>query len=275
MTLLENEKVRAGELITSNLINSILEKIKSLESKWPDAIASAPIGSIYHNQGNVGIGTTEPGEKLDVKGAIRLIAPDSNIYGISLQRTDENARLHKWTFWHMNSSYRKNSLELWEYKADSNGITCNGNRNDGAMCDARIAIIEGGDVYVFSDAHKPGGGPWSDTSDIRLKKNVKPLKGALDQLLKLRGVCFEWKEPENHGNLIGKQMGLIADEVEEVFPEWIKIGPDGYKNMSIRGFEALTIEGFREINEANKELKEKNKEFEDRINALEQKIKTH
>jgi hypothetical protein len=136
-----------------------------------------------------------------------------------------------------------------------------------------MAIYENG-IWATVDAAKPGGGPWSSSSDIRLKKNVKPLKGALDQLLKLRGVNFEWKEPEKHGNLTGKQMGLVADEVEEVFPEWIGTDRNGFKSLSIRGFEALTIESFRDLNTVTNELMSKNREIEDRIKVLEKKIKT-
>ncbi|VVB91309.1 Chaperone of endosialidase [uncultured archaeon] len=280
--------------------------------------------------GNVGIGTTEPRAKLDVKGEIGLSAPDFCIYCISLQITDEQYRMHQWKFWHMNSSYRKNSLEIWEYKADSHGLTCDGDLNDGAMCAPRIVIQEGGsvgigtttpttklhvaggwvrvgnnadesiqletqgtfhriafnelrfwdwhsgyDIVTFKDgnAYKPGGGAWGVLSDIRLKKNLQPLKGTLDLLLKLRGISFEWKEPEKQGNLTGKQIGLIADEVKDVFPDWVGIGSDGFKTLSIRGFEALTIEAFRDLNAEIEELKSKNNEFENRIKALEKKTK--
>lgn len=102
-------------------------------------------------------------------------------------------------------------------------------------------------LHVNGIAIKPGGGPWGATSDIRLKKNVEPLTGALSKLLELRGVRYEWKEPEKMGNLTGTQMGLIAQEAEEVFPEWISTGRDGFKQINIRGFEALTIETVREL----------------------------
>src|SRR5262249_61210939 len=95
----------------------------------------------------------------------------------------------------------------------------------------------------------------TNSSDARLKKKVAPLADALGRLLKLRGVRFEWKEPEKMGNLTGTQMGLIAQEVETVFPEWVSVGPDGYKELTIRGFEALTIEALRELHTEIKELK--------------------
>jgi hypothetical protein len=126
-----------------------------------------------------------------------------------------------------------------------------------------------GSLHVTGAATKPGGGPWSSSSDVRLKKSIRPLKSALEKLSRLRGVSFEWKEPEKQGNLRGAQMGLVAQEVEEVFPEWVDVDPSGYKILTVRGFEALTIEAFRELKAENKTLKMKNEELEDRIMVLE------
>jgi hypothetical protein len=112
-----------------------------------------------------------------------------------------------------------------------------------------------GDLIVIGSASKPGGGSWEIASDIRLKKNIEPLKGGLDKLLRLCGVLYEWKEPERQGSLTGTQMGLIAQEVEEVFPEWIGVDSEGYRTLTVRGFEALIIEAIRELKEEIEALK--------------------
>lgn len=117
-------------------------------------------------------------------------------------------------------------------------------------------------LVATGNALKPGGGAWGSTSDVKLKKNIKPLKTALDNLLKLRGVFYEWKEPEKHANLTGLQMGLIAQEVEEVFPDWVGTDANGFKTVTVRGFEALTIEALRELKAENEALKVKYKELE-------------
>jgi hypothetical protein len=85
-------------------------------------------------------------------------------------------------------------------------------------------------------------------SDERLKKDIAPLTEALDTLLRLRGVRFFWTEPEKMGNLNAQQMGLVAQEVEKVLPGWVMDGPDGYKGLMLKGFEALVIEALRELN---------------------------
>jgi hypothetical protein len=120
---------------------------------------------------------------------------------------------------------------------------------------ARLHVI--GDLTITGIARKPGGGSWTNSSDARLKKNVKPLAAALDRLLQLRGVRFEWRDPKKMGNLTGPQLGLIAQDVEKVFPEWVSTGPDGYKELTIRGFEALTIEALRELRVEIENLRKK------------------
>jgi hypothetical protein len=98
-------------------------------------------------------------------------------------------------------------------------------------------------------AYKPGGGSWGVSSDIRLKKNVQPVEGAIDRLMKLRSVTFEFKDPVKHHQLPGTQIGMIAQEVEEVFPEWVSVNADGYKTIGFRGFESLTVQALRELRE--------------------------
>ena len=72
-----------------------------------------------------------------------------------------------------------------------------------------------------------GGANWEVPSDASLKKNIGQLEGALDRLLKLRGVSFEWKDPSKFHGHAGSQMGFVAQEVEEVFPEWVGTNPRG------------------------------------------------
>lgn len=148
-----------------------------------------------------------------------------------------------------------------------------------------LLAINGGRVGIGTDspqyqlelstnsAAKPGGGSWTTASDARLKKNVMPVSGALDRMLQLHGVTFEWNEPEKQGNLTGTQMGMIAQEVEKIFPQWVGEDNNGYKNLTIRGFEALTVEAIRELKRENKALQEKNDLLEARIKALEDRIK--
>ncbi len=175
-------------------------------------------------------------------------------------------------------------------KAFGRGITVNGDRsiafalNDqsaSTVIQSDILVVMGGNVGIGKtnpafllevtgavSPIKTGGGGWSATSDIRLKKNIQPLHGALDKLLRLRGVTFEWIKPEEHGNLTNPQLGFIAQEVEEIFPEWVSTDSNGYKSLTIRGFEALLVESIKDLKHHVDSLREKEnfEEFNNQLN---------
>ncbi len=115
-------------------------------------------------------------------------------------------------------------------------------------------------------------------SDARLKKNVEPLTGALDKILKLRGVNYEWVNPSLHSE--GVEAGMIAQEIEEVFPEWVReIKPRGEdKNLITdsekaktynvpREFNAYVVEAFREQQQKIEELKQELTELKEIIKS--------
>jgi len=108
---------------------------------------------------------------------------------------------------------------------------------------------------VNGTAAKPGGGSWSVLSDARLKTNVHPLEDSLSRLLALRGVTFEYKNPEAPFCAPGVQTGMIAQEVQQVFPDWVDESADGTLSLTFRGFEALTVEALRELKQENDDLR--------------------
>jgi peptidyl-tRNA hydrolase len=124
-----------------------------------------------------------------------------------------------------------------------------------------------------NSAYKPGSDRWTISSDRRLKKNIEPLSGALERLLQLRGVTFQWLDPASQGGITGTQMGLIADEVQRAFPQWVGRDPKGYQTLTVGGFEALTAEALRELRaEKDRQLSEKDvqiRELKARVERLE------
>jgi hypothetical protein len=93
-------------------------------------------------------GTLTVDRAVFVNGSVEARSPDLGIYNFSLKRRDEQNRDHTWAFWHMNAQYGRNSLQIYEYKTDSQGSACGGNVNDGAMCNPRFTIMEGGRVGI-------------------------------------------------------------------------------------------------------------------------------
>ncbi|UBF27075.1 tail fiber domain-containing protein [Kovacikia minuta CCNUW1] len=105
-----------------------------------------------------------------------------------------------------------------------------------------------------------------------LKVNIHPLTGAIDRLQQLQGVFYEWKEPETQGNLTGVQVGLIAQEVESVFPEWVEGEGNEFKTLTIRGFEALSVESFKTLSAQSQTLQQQCQNLETKLEMLETQL---
>lgn len=106
-----------------------------------------------------------------------------------------------------------------------------------------------------------GGGSGQYTiSDERQKENISTLTGALDKVKQLRGVNFTWKDSTNRGT--DTQIGLIAQEVEQVYPELVGDGDlpndeDGNAPMKSVNYPHLTsvlVEAIKELEARVKEL---------------------
>ena len=83
------------------------------------------------------------------------------------------------------------------------------------------------------------------SSDIRYKDNVKPIENALDKIDKIKGYTFEWNEL-SHKQTGKKDIGVIAQEVEEILPEIIDTRSDGYKAVDYPKLTALLIQSVKE-----------------------------
>jgi len=82
------------------------------------------------------------------------------------------------------------------------------------------------------------------TSDARLKKDIKPLTHALDSILQLEGKTYRWKEDTTFANK--QDIGLVAQDVEKVFPELVAEDERGYKAIAYSKLTAVLIEAIKE-----------------------------
>ena len=99
-------------------------------------------------------------------------------------------------------------------------------------------------------------------SDRRWKKNIEPLASCLEKVSDLQGVSYEW-DMEAHpdsGFTPGRQIGLVAQDVEKVVPELVFEDKDGFKSVSYAKLTAVLVEAVKELkaeNQSQKELLEK------------------
>ena len=92
------------------------------------------------------------------------------------------------------------------------------------------------------------------SSDKRLKDNIKPIDNALSKVCSLSGNTFEWKEI-SHKETGKSDIGVVAQEVEEVFPEIVNTRDNGYKAVDYQKLSAVLIEAVKELKEEIDELK--------------------
>jgi hypothetical protein len=88
----------------------------------------------------------------------------------------------------------------------------------------------------------------NELSDVRYKKDIQTLTNALANIEKLRGVSYDWKQAEfPEKNFDAKhQIGLIAQELELVFPELVNTDAEGYKSVDYSKLVAVLIEAVKE-----------------------------
>ncbi len=212
-----------------------------------------------HFSGAVGIGTTAPEGDLHVRGSSTLgkvvVTPDvSDASSQVLLTENTTATLGA----------------ILRYNGTTNDFEIRGLNFEGETAPHLTIHRSGGNVGIGTDAPgsfllavngsaaKVGGGSWSSFSDARLKHGIRRLSpGTLERLLSIRGYTFEYTPEAIRGRLAlpGRQTGLIAQEVREVFPEWVEADKDGYLYITERGTTALFVEALRELRE------EKNREI--------------
>jgi hypothetical protein len=92
-------------------------------------------------------------------------------------------------------------------------------------------------------------------SDRRLKKNIRPLAGSLTKIKQLGGVSYFWN---GEGRDSTEQIGLIAQDVEQVFPQLVKTNERGYKSVSYTHMVPVLVEAIKEqqqqIDDLRKEI---------------------
>jgi hypothetical protein len=98
------------------------------------------------------------------------------------------------------------------------------------------------------------------SSDKKWKKNIHTIEDSLEKILALRGVTYDWRVDEfvEKNFSTDKQIGLIAQEVEEVFPEVVRNAGDG-KSVNYAALVAPLIEAVKaqqvQIEELKNEVK--------------------
>jgi hypothetical protein len=79
---------------------------------------------------------------------------------------------------------------------------------------------------------------FNSASDINLKTNIKTIENPIEKIIQINGVTFNWKKDAR------PSVGVIAQEIEKVFPELVQ-GEDP-KTVNYNGLVGLLIECIKE-----------------------------
>merc|ERR1711865_848437 len=132
-----------------------------------------------------------------------------------------------------------------------------------------MGAITGGTVFA---------GAVDCSSDLRLKREVNVLSAdRVRDLIKLQGVSWKWRREEFPGRNLGNEtrFGFIAQDVEEVYPELVRRGEDGFLSLQVGGLEPLLAQGHHlhderivQLETDNAELKSDNAMLKEKLSKL-------
>jgi hypothetical protein len=171
-------------------------------------------------QGNVGIGVADPAYILDVRGRMRIRAETGYTAGLYLN----NAANTTW-----NAFY--------------------GMKND---TETGIWINNAWRFWVNNAGNATLTGTLTQSSDRRLKKDFSLLNNSLSDIYQLIGYHYKWIEASRSQD---SQTGLIAQEVQKIFPELVQTDEKGFLSVNYIGLIPHLIEAAKELKNENANLK--------------------
>jgi hypothetical protein len=214
-------------------------------------------GLVMTAAGNVGVGAS-PGEIFDVVGTNSRMYFSRGFPILNLINASNAANFNPYIAW-FNGAVRSAYLgwgvpgtqfQLWME---------NGNQ---------LAIGNPwGAVFTHDDVRKPSGGAFVASSDARLKNIGEPYVTGLDALIQLKPINYRYKKGNPRNEPSDKDfVGLIAQDVQKVFPAAVREERDGYLSLDSSEFTYALINAIKDLKAANDnqtaELRDLRAEFE-------------
>ncbi len=210
---------------------------------------------IIEYNGKVGIGTTDIQSKLHVDGT-EILSTGTNS-GFKFRERGSTSALDDWV-WYADSDYAR----LFENGTGDILIV----KNTGLFGVGRTPTTNR--FEVNGNASKTTAGDWYANSDARLKKNIKQLDGEeiIQKLLLLKGVNFEWNDNKTgYDRPTGVQYGLIAQDIQKVFPSLVIEDNMGYLQTAYGTYDAMYIEAIRTLYNKLLKLEDENLELKSHL----------
>ena len=95
------------------------------------------------------------------------------------------------------------------------------------------------------------------SSDERLKDNIKYIGKPLEKIEKIGGYTYDWNDKQDIYEVGSKDVGVIAQEIEEVLPELVVTRDNGFKAVKYEKIVPLLIESIKELKKEVDDIKKK------------------
>ncbi|MEP7142288.1 MAG: GEVED domain-containing protein [Ferruginibacter sp.] len=199
----------------------------------------------------IGVGTTSPASNLEIAGTgipdVRISS--TNSFGPSrLSFMSDKGAATEWRPGYIESGNNGDYTGRLDFYTNGTGAT----NKSGAL---RAMSVSNGNLTVTGTVTANG---TLITSDSRYKYNIYKIANPLNKLVQLRGTQYFYKSNAFHlmNFPTDMQYGVIAQEVEKIFPNLVSTNAEGYKSVNYIGLIPVMIESIKEQQRQIEELKQ-------------------
>lgn len=147
-------------------------------------------------------------------------------------------------------------------KTAAYSISSDGLNGRGLSFESAGNAVFGQNVTVKGNLYTP--------SDRRLKTRVETLGNVLKTIDQLRGVRFEYIDQTKYAS--GPKIGVIAQELREIYPEMVATGSDGFLKVDYTQLTAVLIQAVKEQQEKLQDQQLEIKQLKARLDRQQQQI---
>ncbi|MNX45931.1 Hyaluronidase protein (HylP) [compost metagenome] len=155
-----------------------------------------------------------------------------------------------------------NHLATENIKLSINSISNDGGTNKGLSFDTQGNASLGQDLTINGNLYTP--------SDRNLKTHIETLTTVLQKINQIRGVSFEYKDQTKYAT--GIKIGVIAQELQKVYPEMVMKGKDGFLKVDYTQLTGMLIQAVKEQQKEMEGLKIRMDKQQEQINSILKKM---
>ncbi len=247
----------AGAPISASVMNTNFSNVVSAVNTLPWSVSGGLLSTTYTA---TGINNASPAATLDIGSSNAACCGTSSSFVPAMRVTNSSSTGQSFIDFYTGTTawqgrIRSDYVGNFYFAAHGGSSVLQVGGDSGFGATYSLGLTPTGVFQHSTGWYINANGTSNISSDARMKEDVRPVSNALSRLLQVRGVEFKWKQglPD-----AGKRsLGVIAQEVEKVFPELVSEDKER-KTVAYTPLIAPVIEAIRELAAQVKELTSKN-----------------